>query len=234
MRSLPDFMCTEVVRRYRDSRPQTVRGRTWRTMGLPAEMTWTPTDKLTVKLSYFQQREEHKLVLVNDKPTDQNYENLTGGIEKGEFGATLQGIFDPATSTSFHWERWKTVRRHRTALFAYEVDRAHSRYVVASGAPGDVHQAVVAFHGDMEIDRETGEVLHFTYVADAIPKEVNLDQVSTAVDYNFADVGGRSYLLPAHCQTEIHSPELSVRNDMDFREYRKFSADSQIEFGIGK
>ncbi len=232
-RSLPDFVCSEVVRRYRDSKPQAVRGRMG-SMSIPAGIRWTPTDKLTVKLSYFQQREEHKLVLVNDKPTDQKYESLAGGIETGEFGGTLQGIFDPATVTCFRWTSWKRVRRQRTAIFAYQVDRAHSRYVVASGTPGDIHSAVVGFHGDMEIDRETGEVLHFTYVADDIPRAVNLDEVSTAVDYDFADVGGRSYLLPARCQTEILSPGLSVRNVMEFREYRKFSADSSIEFGVAK
>jgi hypothetical protein len=232
-RSLPDFVCSEVVRRYRDSKPQAVRGRMG-SMSIPAGIRWTPTDKLTVKLSYFQQREEHKLVLVNDKPTDQKYESLAGGIETGEFGGTLQGIFDPATATSFRWMSWKRVRRQRNAIFAYQVDRAHSRYMVASGVPGDIHHAVVGFHGEMEVDRETGEVLHFTYAADDIPREVNLDHVSTSVDYDFAEVGGRSYLLPAHSETEIHSPGMSVKNDMEFREYRKFSADSSIEFGVGK
>ena len=220
-RSLPDFVCSEVVRRYRDSRPQTIRGRTGGRMSMPAEMRWTPTDKLTVKLSYFQQREEHRLVLVNDRPTNRPYESLAGGIETGEFGGTLQGIFDPATSTTFRWESWKNVRRHRAALFAYQVDRAHSRYMVASGVPGDIHHAVVGFHGEMEVDSETGEVLHFTYAADDIPGEVNLDRVITSVEYDFAEVGGRSYLLPARCETEIRSPGLSVKNDMEFREYRK-------------
>ena len=188
-RSLPDFVCTEVVRRYHDSRPFRVRGRTGGTTSIPADMRWTPTDKLTVKLSYFQQREEHKLVLVNDKPTEQKYESLAGGIEKGEFGGTLQGIFDPATASAFRWMSWKRARRHRTAIFAYQVDRAHSQYVVASGAPGEVQQAVVAFHGEMEVDRETGEVLHFTYVADDIPRAVNLDEVITTVDYDFPKPG---------------------------------------------
>ena len=144
-------MCTEVVRRYHDTGPFRFRGRT----GGTAPIWWTPTDKLTVKLSYFQEREEHVLVLLNGKATDQKYESLGGGIEKGEFGGTFKGIFDPATATSFRWTSWKRVRRQRMAIFAYCVDRAHSRYVVASGAPGDVQQAVVAFHGEMEVDRET-------------------------------------------------------------------------------
>ena len=201
---------------------------------IPNGIEWIPTDKLTVKLSYFEQREDHRLVLVNGKPTDRRYETLPGGIETGEFGGTLQGIFERATATSFHWERWKNLRRHRTASYGYRVDRGHSRYALASGPPGDVHQAIVAFHGEMEVDRETGAVLHFTYAADDIPKEVKLDLVRTAVDYDFADVGGRSYLLPAYCETEIHSPGLSVKNEMEFREYRKFSTDSSIQFGAAK
>jgi len=47
-------------------------------------------------------------------------------------------------------------------------------------------------------------------------------------------VGGRKYLLPARSQTEIRSPQLSVRSDTNFREYGKFSSDSIITFGDGK
>ena len=40
-RSLPDFVCTEVIRRYTDTSQR---------------MHWIPTDKLTIKLSYFEQK----------------------------------------------------------------------------------------------------------------------------------------------------------------------------------
>jgi len=236
-RSLPDFVCTEVVHRYVERDPQTIRGLLGAGMSMntaPAAIRWTPADKLTIKLSYFQQQEDHKLVLVNDQPTEQKYEALPGGVESGEFGGSLAGIFEPATATSFHWESWKNVRRHRTAVYRYEVDEAHSRYEVASGNPEGIRRAIVRFSGVLEIDRETGEVVHFTYVADGIPKGLHLDSVSTAVEYDFADIAGRDYLLPSHCETEIHSPKLSVRNVMDFREYRKFSADSSVEFGTPK
>ncbi|HEX3746904.1 MAG TPA: hypothetical protein VHW09_23360 [Bryobacteraceae bacterium] len=219
--SLPDFVCTETIHRFTHAPAR-------------ALMPWVPSDTLAVRLSYFQQQEEHKLVLLNDKPTDRKYESLAGGIGTGEFGGTLHGIFDPSTSTAFHWVAWKSVRRHRVAVFAYEVDAAHSRYEVLTGAPGAFHAAIVAFHGEIDIDRETGEVLHFTYITGDIPIDVGLDQASTTVDYDFADVGGRNYLLPSRCETEMHSRKLSVRNDIDFREYRKFSADSSIEFGAGK
>ena len=234
-RSLPDFVCTEVVHRYSEIKPQT-RGPSpsTATMQIPAARKWTPTDKLTVRLSFFQQAEDHKLTLLNDKPTDQKYETLAGGTTAGEFGGTLQNIFDRDAQTAFKWERWKTVRRHRAAVYSYSVEAAHSHYLVVNGAVGDTHEAIVKFHGSLEVDRETGEVLHLTYVADQIPKDVKLDKASTSVDYDFAEVAGRSYLLPTHSESEILSAALSVKNDMDFREYRRFSADSTIEFGTGK
>lgn len=228
-RSLPDFMCTETIRRYREDKPSGG----GRMLTAPAAK-WVSIDKLTVKLSFFQQREDHKLIKIDDKPTDRQYGSLTGGIGAGEFGGTLQNIFDPAAETDFRWESWKNIRKHRIAVYAYRVEPAHSHYQVVTGTAEHTRQAFVGFHGNLEADSETGELLHFTYVADRIPDEVKLDSVSTTVDYDFADVGGRKYLLPARSQTEIRSPQLSVRSDTNFREYGKFSSDSIITFGDGK
>ena len=234
-RSLPDFVCSEVIHRFSETRAPS-RGVNRQLASIPNAVLhhWVPSDKLTIRLSYSQHKEEHKLVLLDDKPTDRTYENLSGGTGSGEFGGTLLNIFTPESQTSFKWQSWKTVRRHRAAVFAYTVDAAHSRYMVMNGAEGDTHEAIVAFHGNLEVDRESGEILHFTYVTDQIPKEVNLDLVSTNVDYDFADVGGRTYLLPAHSATEMIGQRFSVLNNADFREYRKFSADSVIDFGTAK
>jgi hypothetical protein len=233
--SLPDFLCTEVIRRYSDSRPQNGKlfGRPLVPMQFPAGMKWIPTDKLTVRLSFFQLQEEHTLVAINDRPSDQKYAGLAGATSGGEFGGMMKSIFDPASQTAFRWESWRG-RKRRTAVYAYEVSAAHSQFVLANGKPGAVHHATVGFHGTIEIDGDTAEVLHYDYMADRIPKELSLESALTTVDYAFAGVGGRDYLLPSRCQTEMHSPELSVRNDTEFREYRKFSSESTVTFGAGK
>jgi len=51
------------------------------------------------------------------------------------------------------------------------------------------------------------------------------------VDYDFAEVAGRRYLLPVKSETETGSVVLRARNIVKFEEYRKFSADSTIRFG---
>lgn len=220
-RSLPDFVCTEVIRRYApfDARQN---------------LLWSFTDTLTVRLSYFRQKEEHRLVMIDNTPTDKKYEELVGVTGSGEFGGTLLTIFNPDSATSFRWQSWKNVRGHRVAVYAYVVDAAHSRFVLVNGVADHPQRAFVGFHGELEIDSTTGEMLHFTYLSDHIPKELNLESAGTTVDYDFADVGGRDYLLPARSQTEMRGPHFAVRSDTEFREYRKFSADSTIEFGIPK
>jgi hypothetical protein len=218
-RSLPNFVCTETVRRYSDTRG---RGQ------------WVPEDTLTVKLSYFEQKEQHQLTLIDGKPTGQVYETLTGARGMGEFGGTLHGIFDPASAAQFRWESWKNVRKHRVAVYNYVVDQSHSRYMMETGSLSNIHKAIVAFHGVIEIDSETGQVLHFTYIADRIPRELSLNSTRTTVDYDFADVGGRDYLLPASSETVMVTPRIQMKNQMTFTEYRKFGSESTITFGADK
>jgi hypothetical protein len=218
-RSLPDFVCTEIVTRAYDPRERAM---------------WRPLDKLTIKLSYFGQKEVHKLELVDGKPTDQAYETLQGAIGVGEFGATLKSIFDPASQAVFRWQSWKTVRRHSVGVYSYVVPVAHSSYVLLNGTIDKLQKAVVGFHGVIEIERDTGDVFHFTYDADNVPKALKMDYVHSSVDYNFADVGGRQYLLPSHSETELHSPGSWRWNQIEFRQYRKFGTESTISFGDGK
>ena len=226
-RLLPDFVCTEVIHRFTRPRPLPVSARHWQN----SETNWILTDKLTIKLSYFQQKEDHELMLIDDKPTDQHFENLQGAVGLGEFGGIFHSIFDPATETAFHWKSWKNVRQHRTDVYTYVVPAARSRYFLMSGKPGDTRQDVVGFHGTFEVDGETTEVLNFTYQADHIPRELGLDDAVTTVDYDFADIGGQNYLLPARGVSEVRSLRLETRNRVEFRKYRKFSAHSTLTFG---
>jgi hypothetical protein len=220
-RSLPDFVCTEAIRRYAPFQSQ---------LGL----VWRHADTLTVRLSYFQQKEEHKLVAINDKPSDRKYEELAGVTGMGEFGGTLLTIFHPVSETSFRWQGWKTVRGRKAAVYTYAVDVAHSRYMLSNGVVGHPHQALVGFRGDLELDSATGEVLQFTYLPDQIPKELDLFYARTTVDYDFAGVGGRDYLLPARSETEMRGRLDAARSVTEFRDYRKFAADSTIDFGPPK
>jgi hypothetical protein len=227
--SLPDFVCTEVVYRYTEP----YGGR----QILPAGASsggWNLTDTLTIQLGYFEQKEEHKLTLIDGKPTDRTYASLGGSLGFGEFGGMLHSIFNPSSEASFRWVSWKTVRRRRAAVYAYAVQQPHSSYRLVSRVSGGLRTALVGYHGEMEIDRETGAVLGFTYEADSIPKELLWESAITTVTYDFTAVGGQSYLLPASAETVMRGPAKSTRNRMEFRKYGKFTSDSVITFDDDK
>jgi len=235
--SLPDFVCTEVISRYK--RDATA-GAITQVSGRRATTTnpvpdWLLLDKLTVNLSYFQQQEAHELKLINGNPTHQTFESLDFGIiGTGEFGGILKSIFDPDSHTSFQWKNWKSARGHPLAVYVYQVEEIHSSHYIQGGPLGNIHQAIVGFHGMLEIDRETGEVVHLDHAADRIPPELLWSNAVTEVDYDFIDVAGNRYLLPVHSETNMDGKTASLKNKSEFRDYRKFDTRSKVDFGVDK
>jgi hypothetical protein len=221
-RSLPDFICTQLVDRYVDFDHSTQR------------VSWRWVDTLTIKLSYFDQREDHTLVLVNGKPSEKSYTDLGGAISAGEFALMQKQVFDRASQADFTWKKWNKAGKRQAATYLYRVDVSHSRFMLDFLTPAGLTQDIVGHHGTLELDRETGNVLSMTYIADAIPKTCPISLSNTAVSYEFADGGGKQYLLPASSETEMRSRELWTRNRAEYRDYRKFSADSTVRFGDGK
>jgi hypothetical protein len=216
--SLPDFVCAEIIQRYAAS--------AWGVKLGP----WIYTDTLTVKLSYSQRTEGHKLELIDGKPTGRKFEDLGGETSSGEFGGILRTVFDPASQAAFDWDSSKKARNRRIAVYRYAVREARSPYYVRHRNT----TGIVGLHGTVEIDSETGEVWRLVAMAYDIPQYLDVQFFSSTVEYALASVAGRNYLLPGRSETEIHSTETWARNKMEFRNYRKFSADSTIDFGTGK
>ena len=215
--SLPDFVATEVLHRYSGSMGRGYGG--------------NPIDTLTIQLRYLHHKEDHKLMLVDGKPAGRTFETLEGTVSSGEFGATLSAIFDPATETAFHWQNWKNLRGRRVAVLGYEVTGAQSHYRLGTTADGRTVSADAGYHGVLEIDSETGEVLRLEYVADHVPESLHLTYAGTTVDYALADIAGRNYLLPSRSETEMRGSTAWARNVIEFRDYHRFSVDSTVDFG---
>src|ERR1039458_9089102 len=110
--SLPDFLCTEVVRRIHAQ----------------GHSGWRDLDTLTVKLSYFGHREDYKLMEIDGKPTLLEYEFVAGAVSTGEFGTRLYSVFDPRSHGDFRWKGWSTLRERRVARFSYRIARESSSY----------------------------------------------------------------------------------------------------------
>ena len=213
--SLPDFLCTEVVRRSED---QDGTGR------------WRNLDTLTVRLSYFGHQEDYKLMAINGKRTLLEYEYMGGAVSTGEFGTRLYSVFDPRSQGDFRWKGWATMRNRRVARFSYHIDREHSVYRVQYGpVPEGPNSIIVPYHGEVFVDEETHMALRLTQQAE-IPVGFPIDGNDTTVDYEFAAVGGKKYLLPSNAYVMTKSGKYVAENHVEFREYRKFQAEATIRF----
>ena len=214
--ALPDFICTEMVQR----------------METVASARNTTTDKLTIQLTYFGQKEKYKLIAINGTPATQSLESLAGLISGGEFGTALLRVFDPSSMAAFEWKRSSSIRQRRTAVYTYHVARPKSHYVLGyRNDAGEMVQATAGYHGEVDLDSETLEVLRVTTIADDIPKESRILESSVELDYDLADVAGRRYLLPARADSTLARGFRTLRNLVTFTGYRKFEAESTIDFG---
>jgi hypothetical protein len=73
-------------------------------------------------------------------------------------------------------------------------------------------------------------VVRLAAVADQFPEGFDVRKVNLTLDYDFIDVGGTPHLLPLHSGTTLWTPPYRLRNQTDFLQYRKFSADTTITY----
>jgi hypothetical protein len=119
-KSLPDFICLQVTRRSVDLHFQ--RG----TAG-----SFSPADRLLERLTYFDQKEKYEPISVNDKALfGKDFENIGGSISRGEFGTSLNEIFNPASKAEFGWDHWGTLRKNLCYVFRYRIEQAYSKETI--------------------------------------------------------------------------------------------------------
>ena len=211
-KNLPNFFCTEVIRRYRDDTGQEY---------------WVNYDTLTARLSYFDQKEEYKLVMINNRATEEAYGSVGGTISSGEFGSMLKEIFEPDSEATFAWLRWATLRGKRAHVYTYRVPRSNSQWRVAYQRS---QETIVGYTGLVYVDRETEMILKVTLNATEIPAGFPIQQASDALDYDYTKINEQTYLLPLKAEVRLSHGKQLTKNIVEFHLYRKFGVDTSVTF----
>ncbi|HWR49552.1 MAG TPA: hypothetical protein VN428_00485 [Bryobacteraceae bacterium] len=212
IRDLPDFLCTQVTRRFYDP------------TGLEF---WRAADTITARLSYVEDREDYKVILLNSRPMNTGMEAVGGAISTGEFGSMMKELFEPATHADFAWERWTTLRGRRTHVFRFRVTQANSKWHVTYERTQEI---VPGYTGSVYIDRDTNAVVRIAFNAE-LPASFPIQQAGTVLDYDYADIGGQKFMLPLKAVVRMREGKALVKNDVEFRLYRKFAAEATLTFG---
>ena len=213
--NLPNFLCTETVRRH----------------GRPNGKPWRLNDTLTVDLAYSEQGESYKLLTINGKPTTKTFRSLSGWRTNGEFGSLLKFIYEAKSDARFQWERWGNLRGRRVAVFSYRIDRKKSTYSVDGGRSMFSHARIVTGAvGFVYIDPETQRTMRLSAGDDGLPPNFPIRETWLLMDYDYADVGGQLYLLPRRVDVRAIFRESRGRSIEEFGNYRKFSSEATVTF----
>ncbi len=215
-RNLPNFICLQVTRRYYDQ---------------GGKGNFALQDTIAESLTYYEQKEEYKVVSKNGIPvTGMKHEAMGGTTSSGEFGSMLNEIFEPSSNTSFDWDRWATLRGKRMHVYSYRVPLETSKYTIY--ADEVKRRITVGYHGFIYADREAKTVMRITMQADDIPADYPVQDVQLDLNYDYTTISGEKFLLPLKSEIRSKGGRYLTKNETEFRLYNKYGTESQIKFDV--
>ena len=89
-----------------------------------------------------------------------------------------------------------------------------------------------AYEGAIWIDMQTHRVLRIEQRAIGLPPDFPFNRAEATLNYTFAEIERQTYLLPGNANNIFcaSGSGTCTRNTIEFRNYRKFTADSKVRF----
>ena len=208
---LPNFVCREVMNRMQ---------RQGRRGG------WQTIDILETDLVYEDGKEDYRNIKINNRAVKKGMDQIDGSWSMGEFASTLLSIFSPGSQTTFRFNRSSRAAGEPAVVYDFRIEEPNSRWHVT----GSAETITPAYKGAIWIHEKTAQVLRIETEAFDIAADFDLDTVEMTVDYGFVHISGEQYLLPIASENLAcwRGSSNCSRNKIEFRNYRKFGAESTI------
>jgi hypothetical protein len=216
VQSLPNFLCLQVTRRSIDTHSQP---------GAP--YSWSPSDRIAEKLSFVDHKENYELISRNENAMfGKTWESVGGALSRGDWASLLHEIFDPQTDTGFRWLRWGNLDGKLYHVYEYRIDQAHSQLHIEH----DKQERVTpAYHGLIYVPAKASVISRVT-VEPEMPAGFPIQDILEVMKYDYSEINGQRYLLPIASEVTMRSGRIASRNEIDFKRYQKYSADTSIKF----
>jgi len=232
-KNLPDFICTQTTHRRVTDPSGVAIGMTGIStsgrgvLGAPSGISSGSNDTIEENLALYDQREHYEVLSVNGaKSTRLDHLQFTGAISAGEFGSALENIFDPATGTTFSWDRDSSVKGRRVHVLSFRVPKEHGNVVVYRGS---AQQILAPYSGRVLIDSENLQVLKIASSLE-LPIGFPIKMAQTTVDYRSVEIAGKVFNLPYKSEVRLEDSSHLFVNEIEFRNYHKFSVQSTIHY----
>lgn len=225
---LPDFICTQITHRSTASKNMGAMGAGMasRNPGAMPSGTESSSDIIEEQLTYVGRKEDYEVISVaGRKVKGVTHNEIQGGaISGGEFGSVLAQIFEPSSHTIFTWNRAANLHDRRVYVFGFHVPKQAGTTV----ADAKTHNlTTVSFSGEVFIDPDTLDVLEISSQHD-MPAGFPIQVIERRIDYAPQQIAGKSYSLPSHSQIHMEDGSLIYVNQIDFKNYHRFSSESTI------
>jgi hypothetical protein len=210
---LPNFLVEQATTRYQGT-------------GYPTN--WRAMDVVTCEVASVNGKEDYRNLKINGRPTGGKPED-SGSWSTGEFTITLEDVLAYSTSATFTKRGEDRIAGRPAFVYDLAVQKLNSHWTLISTSG---RQYTPAYKGSLWIDKDTRRVLRIEQIAQGFPRDFAYDKAESVIEYGFVNIEGKQYLLPVHgenmaCETGTRN---CSRNVIEFRNYRKFAADSSVTF----
>lgn len=210
---------TAYARKYESQMPDFICTRLTRRSEQKSNGEWKLLDTVEDEVAYSGGRERMRTISVNGKPAKAGA-RVSGFNSNGEFGTSMTNIFAP--------ERHAQLTFHSPNEVEFRVARINSVYTIHKDGLG----SAVGFHGTLTV-REDGAILKLHLETEPVP-ELALSEATQEIEFADTAISGRHYLLASRAMALIREKKTLLRREMTFRNYRKYDADSTLNFSIPK
>jgi len=214
--NLPNYICAQVTRRFVDP---------------TGAENWKTADTIHEQLTYYEQKEAYKVMMVNGKaaPETLTHEKLGGATSSGEFGSILAGIFADHSDTQFSWDHLGKLRGRIMYVLAFDIPASRSNYTIYHH--GTQRKIVAGQRGLIYADRDTSMIMRIKLECTEIPTDYPIQKVDLDLNYDFVKIADNEFLLPLRSELRSKEGSYLVKNETEFRLYRKYGTQSDIKFG---
>jgi hypothetical protein len=212
---LPNLVCLETTKRFST---------------LAESDAWKLKDRFARSIRYVDHNETAELVEYNGRRGSALDGQSVGLSVSGMFGELVAMVLNDKTQTKITWKGYTVLDGAKTHTIEVSVPVQKSGYhLVTVGAS---HGVTVGYKALIYIDADTLGVRRIELEAQDPPARFPIRQAALSIDYDYVKVAGHDYLLPQRAELYVReAPHLLKRNDIQYREYHRYSSQSTIRYG---
>lgn len=184
------------------------------------------SDTFIEELTYESPKETYRTLEVNGQKSSVRRDAFKGVHSNGEFGSMLKSVFRPEAAAQYKWSGRAMTGGVLCDVFDVDVPVARSNFVLTF----NLRQEIAGFHGRVFVDDDSGLVRRIVLQGAGLPKDFGLQSPTFSLEYGMVRIGTEDHLLPLRSVLQVRQGKQVVRNETQFRDYRKFEASSLIKF----